>query len=205
MRRVPRSNKTEQQGLVRKRQKYEKFLPTLRNRQALLQIEINRVTKDTDESTAELHTLELFVARWIDLFADTDVPLETYFRVERVVITTNNIAGVKVPVLEDVETRLGEYDPLTTPLWVDDALHALEEKARLQARLEVLAQQRVLLEAELRRTSQRANLLERRLIPKATLYIRRIANTLSDQDRMQIGNAKGAVKLRKERDCSRTM
>jgi V/A-type H+-transporting ATPase subunit D len=80
----------------------------------------------------------------------------------------------------------------STPAWHEIALEALD--ALLALRLEIALRRRraALIDTAVRRTLQRVNLFERRLIPQAQQAVREIRVYLGDQERAAIVRAKNA-------------
>ncbi len=103
---------------------------------------------------------------------------------------SGNIAGVNIPVLQEVVFRRALPDLLDTPAWVDDALDALERMLRLREERRVLEEQMRLLADELRVTSQRVNLFEKVKIPEARNNIRVIRIFLGDQQTAAVARSK---------------
>jgi V/A-type H+-transporting ATPase subunit D len=104
--------------------------------------------------------------------------------------TTENIAGVRVPVLESVAFAPADYSLFGTPAWVDAALADLREHNRRLARLEVLLRRLGLLNAALTKVIQRVNLFEKVLIPEAREAIRVIRIHLGEEQTAGVARAK---------------
>ena len=97
---------------------------------------------------------------WVAVFAENDSfpadkRLETLIRPHHVVCGQENIAGVTVPVFQELSFEEIQYDVADYPLWVDTAAVRLREIARLDALEKTLRRQVELLEQELRSTAQR--------------------------------------------------
>ncbi len=103
---------------------------------------------------------------------------------------TVNVAGVNVPLLAGVRLAPQTIDYFATPAWLDDALAVLGELTRLRAEMRVLERQRDLLGEELRLTSQRVNLFEKVMIPRALDNIRVIRIALGDAQTAAVARAK---------------
>ena len=109
---------------------------------------------------------------------------------EEVKTSTTNIAGVNIPVLEEVTFPQVSYSLFGTPPWVDHALADLRELNRRQAGLEVLRRQYNLLHRELTRIIQRVKLFDKIKIPEAAEAIRVIRIMLGDEMTAAVGRAK---------------
>ena len=82
------------------------------------------------------------------------------------------------------------YSLLSTPPVFDDAVAVLRRAARLRAQREVAAQRHRVLTEELTKTSQRINLYDKVLIPRARRNIRRLRVYLGDQSTAAVCRAK---------------
>ena len=105
------------------------------------------------------------------------------------------MAGVTVPIFdsltfEDIRYSLDEY-----PLWVDGAIFSLCNIAKYDALIATLKEEVMLLEKELRVTTQRVNLFEKVKIPEAKENIRVIGIYLQDQQTQAV--VRGKIAKRK--------
>ena len=109
---------------------------------------------------------------------------------------TRNVAGVNVPVFEEVTFPKAAYSLFGTPPWIDRALADLRELNRRQAHLETLETRYALIDRELTRVIQRVNLFEKVKIPACQEAIRIIRIALGDEMTAAVVRAKIAkVKL----------
>jgi V/A-type H+-transporting ATPase subunit D len=166
--------------------RYERYLPTLRIKKQQLQREIDRTQAELRRVREKLDTLLGEMDQWVELLAE-DVGLEGLLELERIEIRWDNVAGVEVPLFVKAHTRIAHYDLFSTPLWVDQALVALQQVVEFFSQQEVLREQQRRLQREQRTTAQRVNLLERIKIPEAQGNIRRIAVHLGDQQTAAFG------------------
>jgi V/A-type H+-transporting ATPase subunit D len=170
-------------------QRYERFLPTLELKKRQLQREVRRSEAQLRGAEARSDELLAGLRPWAGLL--TTLPdLGDYVRVEGLDIETANVAGVTVPVLAGVRFAAPAIDYFATPAWLDDAVAVLGELVRLRAETRVLKRQRELLAEELRLTSQRVNLFEKVMIPRALDNIRIIRIALGDAQTAAVARAK---------------
>lgn len=136
---------------------------------------------------------------WVAVFAENTL-FEDSKKIENLIIpksvesSTENIAGVQIPVFENLTFEPIEYEVEDYPLWVDTALVKLREIARLDALVKVLQKRADLLQKELQTTSQRVNLFEKVKIPQARENIRVIGIYLGDQQTSAVVRGKIAKK-----------
>ena len=109
---------------------------------------------------------------------------------EEVKTSTNNIAGVTVPVFEDAVFPVARYSLFATSAWVDRVLIDLRRVNRQEVKLELIELQHRLLKRELTKIVQRVNLFEKVKIPEAREVIRLIRIKLGDEMTAAVGRAK---------------
>jgi len=173
---------------------YKRYLPTLQLKKQQLQMEIRGVEARLSQLEAMKESLERQFSAWVAVFSeersarnDAGIPL---LSLKAIRTSVGNIAGVVIPVFENAEFELAEYDYFTTPLWVDKALELIKQVLVADAELQVVGKQRDLLSAELRITTQRVNLFEKVKIPETLADIKRIGIYLGDQQTAQVVRGK---------------
>jgi V/A-type H+-transporting ATPase subunit D len=160
--------------------RFSRFLPTLKLRKTQLFNEIHRIRETVRTQDAELTALEADIAEWGAVFGE-DIDVAAFCTPRKVLLRTDNVAGIEIPVLESVEFRESAYDLMTYPFWLDAGVTAVKDVIRLRIRLDILRRQLDIISAELTTTVQRINLFEKVKIPEAKENIRRIQIFLGDQ------------------------
>ena len=160
--------------------RFERYLPTLLLKKQLLQMEIRQVEVLIKEKRQEREKALAELFHWVDVFGE-GLDLAPLVSVKAVRLDTQNIAGLDIPVFEDISFENVAYDLMTHPLWVDAGLEKIKELVTFDVELDVLERQLELLAAELRVTSQRVNLFEKVKIPETKENIRVINIFLGDQ------------------------
>lgn len=178
---------------------FTRYLPTLQLKKQQLQIVIRQIYADLEEKRIERKKMVGNLDTWVAVFAENqlfaeDKRLETLIIPESVVSGTENIAGVTIPVFENLTFKDIEYEVEDYPLWVDTAIVKLREIARLDALVKVMEERARLLEKELQSTTQRVNLFEKVKIPEARENIRVIGIYLGDQQTSAVVRGKIAKK-----------
>ncbi len=183
-----RLTKTELKRQKDALKRFNRYLPTLMLKKQQLQVEILRVQSEQAERRARIESELEAVRSWIGLLGDPagtrdheELALETLLEDLRLRVRPGNIAGIDIPLFQDLEVVVAVYDLFTTPLWVDAALEAIAAILKLEAEVIVLEEQQRRLAHELRITSQRVNLFEKIKIPETRESIRRIGIYLGDQ------------------------
>lgn len=160
--------------------RFERYLPTLQLKKQQLQMVIRQVeAHERRQREARQKVVEEIMA-WVGVFGE-EAGLSELLYVEELIVTTGNIAGIDIPVYEDIRFQERSYDLFRLPLWVDRALDRLKELVRLDAEVAILQKQQQLLGEELRITTQRVNLFEKVKIPETRENIRHIRIYLGDE------------------------
>lgn len=178
---------------------FERYLPTLQLKKQQLQSVIMKEITELQQLVTELREAQGDLDDWIAVFAENTLfeeskQLDQLIQPESVINTEENIAGVKVPLFQELKFRDITYDVDDYPLWVDAALIKLRDIARLDALISTQRKRVECLEKELRSTSQRVNLFEKVKIPEAKENIRIIGVYLGDQQTAAVVRGKIAKK-----------
>ncbi len=165
---------------------FQRYLPTLQLKKQQLQSVIMKIRQELEQREAERVQMIGDLDDWVAVFAeneifDEELKLDKLVQPDKVIVTEDNIAGVKIPSFEELTFKDINYNVDDYPLWVDTAVFKLREIARLDAIVSTLRKQVQLLAKELRTTSQRVNLFEKVKIPEAKENIRVIQVYLGDQ------------------------
>lgn len=172
--------KNEQKKQKDALKRFQRYLPTLQLKKQQLQMVIRQVEQEYDELRREKEALRKDLKEWIGVFND-GIDLTPYAEVERIDTSVGNIAGIDIPVFEELQFVDRPWDLVTMPPWVDGGIEALRSLLALDGKLKVLAEQLRLLGDELRTTTQRVNLFEKVKIPETKENIRMIGIYLGDQ------------------------
>lgn len=180
---------------------FERYLPTLQLKKQQLQIVIMQVDEEFEQKKNEYAAMVGGLDDWVAVFSENTLfsdaqKIENLVKPDTVICTDNNIAGIIVPVFQELTFKDISYDVADYPLWVDEALIRMREIARLNVLLQTLKKQSELLNRELRLTSQRVNLFEKVKIPEAKENIRVIEIYLGDQQTSAVVRGKIAKKKR---------
>jgi V/A-type H+-transporting ATPase subunit D len=177
---------------------YERYLPTLQLKKQQLQIEIRGIEARLSQLSEAKTALENDYRSWIGVFSEEqfarDAQGKPLLLIKSVKTSERNIAGVTIPQFESAEFEFAEYDFFSYPLWVDRALSLMQQTLLTDIERSVVEEQKRLLAAELRTTTQRVNLFEKIKIPETEAAIRRIRIYLGDEEIAQVVRGKIAKK-----------
>jgi V/A-type H+-transporting ATPase subunit D len=173
--------------------RFERFLPMLQLKKQQLQVEIHSITVAIEEKEQEAEAVHAGLDVWVQLLSEP-VDLKEFISLQDVQTRQGNIAGVAIPILEEVVLDRSQPDLFSTPSWLDDATDVLAHLIQLRVEVDILAEQRVRIEEELRITSQRVNLFEKVKIPECKENIRMIKIFLGDEQTAAVARGKIAKK-----------
>ena len=160
---------------------YRRYLPTLVLKKQQLQAEIRTTEIRIKELRDEKDHLDEAFRKWIAVFAEKGFFTPEILKVIQVKTAQGNIAGVAIPLFKGVDFEITPYDIARMPLWLDLAVERLKQVILLDLEAQIVEEQRILLERELRTTTQRVNLFEKIKIPETKSYIKKIQVYLGDQ------------------------
>jgi len=182
--------------------RFERFLPMLKLKQQQLQLTMREVQKQRREADQKVEMARRVFEPYRSVLADlAGVNVPQLAEPADVRTGRINVAGVNIPVFEDVAFPEATYSLFATPAWVDQALADLRTLNRHRAEADVLRQQFDLLDRELTKIVQRVNLFEKVKIPEAREIIRVIRIKLGDEMTAAVGRAKIAkTKLAEKSD-----
>ena len=169
---------------------YRRYLPALDLKRQQLMAERNRERARLAELEARLAAMAGEVGAELPMLADRRVGLDGLVRLGTVKLGSQNVAGVRLPTVEEVEVLRAPYGRMVRPHWVDTAADRLAEAIRLRVEVRVLEHRVKLLDAAVVTITQRTNLFDKVLIPQAAENIRRIMVYLGDAERAAVVSAK---------------
>ena len=160
--------------------RFQRYLPTLILKKQQLQMVMRQVEAKVRELKETKNEVRAAIDEWIAVFGE-DIDVAQYVHIKTLQTSTGNIAGIDIPVFEELLFEASDHDLYLNPPWVDSGIEALCRLLRFDAEIAVLEEQLRLLENELRITTQRVNLFEKIKIPEAKENIRQIRIYLGDQ------------------------
>ena len=171
---------------------YLHFLPTLQLKKQQLQLEIQKCQAKIEEVKKKEEAHNNFLKKWIGLFSLKEIfdTIQSIVSIKEIQTNRHNIAGLDVPVLENVVFEELPYDLFYTMPYLDDAIDAVKKTIQLKIEEMIMRRQIELISNELRITSQRVNLFEKVKIPEAKENIRKIQIYLGDEDTAAVGRSK---------------
>lgn len=174
---------------------FQRYLPTLQLKKAMLQFEVAVAITEISRLHEEMRLIRTHVEEFTPfLLEKVSVNLLNYADVLRVKKRYENIAGVEIPIFENITFKDADYALFDTPAWTEQAIDKLRELATVREKISIGEEKKRALEKELRAVSIRVNLFEKILIPRSMFNIKKIRIFISDQQLSLVAQAKVAKK-----------
>ncbi len=171
---------------------FKQFLPSLDLKRRQLIAERAKAKREVAEREAAIARLVEEIGHELPMAANRDVDLDRLVTVEGVEIGEQNLVGVRLPVLSSVSFQTRAYSFLSKPHWVDRAAACLRELMEQELRIGIAKRRLATLEKAVTTITQRVNLFDKVLIPRAQANIKKIRIYLSDMEREGVVRAKNA-------------
>jgi len=185
-------NKTSLQQLDKQLKVRVKALPTLKNKESALRVEVKKAKTEADKLEQKLENKLQAYQHALDIWGEFDNSLVS---IDDVDLSVKKIAGVKTPVLESISFHVKEFSVFSKPSWYLDGVAISKELAEIAIQSEVFNQKMKLLDHARRKTTQKVNLYEKVQIPGFQVAIRKIKRFMEDEENL----SKAAQKIVKSR------
>ena len=185
-------NKTSLGELGKQLKMRQKALPTIKSKESALRSEVKRAKDSAAEYREQLDALIAQYDYMVALWGEFDC---TLLGVKDIELSTQKIAGVRIPVLHEVKFECKPFDIFTSPAWYSDGVELLKKIATLGIEFEVYNRKTALLDYARRKTTQKVNLYEKVQIPGYEDAIRKIKRFMEDEENL----SKSAQKIVKTR------
>lgn len=185
-------NKTSLQQLEKQLKVRVKALPTIKNKESALRVEVKRAKHEVQRLEALLEEKIRAYDNMVALWGEFDTSL---VKVEDVKMKVKKIAGVRTPILEGVEFAIASYSLFNSPAWFPDGIELVKQLAQIGIEREFFYQKMILLEHARKKTTQKVNLFEKVQIPGYEDAIRKVKRFMEDEENL----SKSAQKIVKER------
>jgi V/A-type H+-transporting ATPase subunit D len=172
-------------------ERFKRFLPMLKLKQQQLQMALRKMLQERRDAQHQFSLAQQAFRPYQHVLADVaGLDVQGLARPEDVRRSWRNVAGVNLPVLDEIVFPQPRYSLFATPAWVDRALADLQTVNRREVQVQILEEAYQLMQRELTKISQRVNLFEKVMIPETQEIIRRIRIKLGDEMTAQVGRAK---------------
>ena len=169
-------------------------LPTIKSKESALRLEVKKARNDAETYNEKLRSLMAQYDYMVALWGEFDTEL---LKVADVRMSVSKIAGVRLPLLDEVVFDEKPYDLFSAPAWFADGVQVLKELARLGLEREFMTRRMELLDHARKKTTQKVNLYEKVQIPGYQEAILKIKRFLEDEENLSKSSQK-IVKNRQE-------
>ncbi len=173
---------------------FQKFLPSLDLKRQQLLVEQKKARNDLAESEEQIEELERSLNGLLKPLGAYQIDLTGLVTIESVEIGEQNVVGARLPVVRDLKVKTAPYAMLAKPFWIDFLIEHLKEMCILKIHHQVRRERVQRLDRQVRKITQRVNLFDKVLIPKAKENIKRIRIGLGEQERSAVVRSKLAKK-----------
>ena len=174
-------NKTSLNNLRKQLKMRKSALPTLKNKESALRIEVK---KAKDKAEQLILDLDAALARYDYLAALWNEFQPGLITITDVDLFTVKVAGVKTPGLGEIHYRINEFNAFNCPAWYADGVEILKELSRLGIESEVYREKARILDYSRKKTTQKVNLYEKVQIPGYQEAIRKIKRYMEDEENL---------------------
>ena len=190
-------NKTSLQTLEKDLKMRQRTLPTLQSKETALRLEVKKAKKELEDLDKEVERRIKDYDQMIALWGEFDTSL---IHVDDVRMSIKKIAGVRVPVLDEVVYSTKEFSLFSSPKWFADGFEQLKAIADVGIRQEFVRRKVELLEYARKKTTQKVNLVETVEIPVYQDAIRKIKRFMEDEENLNKSSQK-IVKGKREKEA----
>jgi V/A-type H+-transporting ATPase subunit D len=169
---------------------FQRFLPSLDLKRQQLLTEHKQAQRQLEEAENEIDELAQSLTGLMEPLGAYEIDLSGLVTIDSVVIEEENIVGAKLPVAREVKFKTAPYSMLAKPFWVDFLVETMQRMCTLRVHLQIRRERVSRLKQQVRRITQRVNLFDKVLIPRAQENIKRIQIGLSEQERTAVVRSK---------------
>lgn len=185
-------NKTSLQLLNKQLKVRQNALPTLKNKESALRLEVKKAKTEAaildDKLRGKLAENETTIRLWSEFKPDLII-------IKDVILTVKKIAGVKTPILEKIDFEIKKYSYFKSPAWFPDGIKIIQELVQIAIERDVFERKNELLDFARKKTTQKVNLYEKVQIPGYEEAILKIKRFMEDEENL----SKAAQKIVKSR------
>ena len=185
-------NKTALRDLDKQLNIRTRALPTLKNKESALRVEVKKAKKTADSLEGEIIKKQKEFKDYSGLWCEFNPDL---VKITDLQSSTIKIAGVKIEVFDNIIFAGKAYNIFTLPVWFNDGIEHVKEMVKLKIRKQFAVKMMKKLETARRKTTQKVNLYEKVQIPEYQSAIRKIKRFLEDEENL----SKSAQKIIKKR------
>jgi V/A-type H+-transporting ATPase subunit D len=185
-------NKTSLQNLNRQLKIRQRALPTLKNKESALRMEVKNARKEAVRLKDEIKKVLDGQGEGVRIWTEYDRSL---VKVSSVRLKYRKIAGVRIPEPDEVLFEERPYNIFSSPKWYTAGTELLKRLIRMEAEQRLMEKKVETLEYARKKTTQKVNLYEKVQIPAYENAVMKIKRYLEDEENL----AKASQKIVKNR------
>ena len=180
-------NKTSLHELNKQLKVRVKALPTIKNKESALRLEVKKAKSLAKNLEKKLQQQIKKYENIVDLWGEFDPSL---IQIKDVNLSVKKIAGVRTPVLEEVDFLINKFSLFKNPSWFLDGITILKNLAEIAIEREVFLKKMNLLDYARKKTTQKVNLYEKVQIPGYEEAIMKIKRFMEDEENLSKSSQK---------------
>ncbi len=176
--------------------RFKQYLPSLDLKRQQLVVERTKAMAQLSNTQDQIDRCYALVKEQLPMLSNEHIDLSGLVTIKQIDISDENVVGVRLPYVQQIKIYSQAYSLLSKPHWVDLLVVQLKEMLELKVKLEVDQKRVEILQQAVKKVTQRVNLFDKVLIPRAIQNIRKIRIFLSDTERAAVVRAKITKKKR---------
>ena len=189
-------NKTSLQQIEKALKMRQRTLPIIKNKETALRLEVKKCKEEADELERKLQNQIEGYERMYALWGEFDASLVSLDHLE---LGVKKIAGVRVPVLNNISLKVKPFGLFSAPKWYFDGINLLQGLAKTAVEREFALAKLQLLEHARKKTTQKVNLFEKVQIPGYQEAVRKIKRFMEDEENLSKSSQKILKSLQEKR------
>ena len=189
-------NKTSLQQIEKQLKVRLRTLPIIKSKETALRIEVK---KSKEEAVKLEQELENQIAGYESMYALWGEFDPTLVELKDVELAVKKIAGVRVPVLNNIRLEVKPFGVFSSPKWYFDGINLLQGLAKTAVEREFVLAKLRLLEHARKKTTQKVNLFEKVQIPGFQEAVRKIKRFMEDEENLSKSSQKILKALQQKR------
>ncbi len=189
-------NKTSLQQLEKQLKMRVRTLPIIKNKESALRMEVKKCKAEVAELAHDLEERIRAYEAMFSLWSEFDPAIVAVGDVD---LGVKKVAGVRVPVLNDVRLEVRPFSMFSSPKWYYDGIHLMRGLVRTAIEKEFVQAKLYLLEYSRKKTTQKVNLFEKVQIPGYEDALRKIKRFMEDEENLSKSSQKILKALQEKR------
>ena len=189
-------NKTSLQQIEKSLKMRQRTLPIIKSKETALRLEVKKCKEEAYALESKIRRQMVGYERMYALWGEFDTSLVSLKDSQ---FTIKKIAGVRVPVLTNIELEVKPFGLFSAPKWYFDGINLLQGLAKTAVEREFVFAKLHLLEHARKKTTQKVNLFEKVQIPGFQEAVRKIKRFMDDEENLSKSSQKILKSLQEKR------